>query len=203
MKIIVKHDIDKAVKAINNFDKRHLPEATAKSINITLFGLRKEMMKQLPKKLDRPTPATIKGFLVSKAHKNKLGGILFIKEFVEKYLKFQITGGVRTSERKIPIPYTPNARLNKYGNIVGKRSGLIKKKSQFIGTVKGITGVWERVKVKSTSQSKSPLKLIVGFHKTVDYQPKFPFFKIGRGYIRSKFQRNFVRAFNEAKRGIR
>lgn len=208
MKIIVKNNIDKAIKAINNFEKRHLPEATAKSINITLFGLRKEMMKQLPKKLDRPTPATIKGFLVSRAKKNKLGGVLFIKEFVEKYLKFQITGGVRTQERKIPIPYQPNARLNKYGNIVGKRSGLIKKKNQFFGTVKGITGVWERRKVRATSTSldtgnyTSGLKLIIGLHQSASYKPKFPFYKIGFGFVRSKFQKNFIKAFNEAKRGI-
>ena len=53
MKIILKDNIDKAVRKITNFEKRHLPETTAKAINITLFGLRKEMMKQLPKKLVR------------------------------------------------------------------------------------------------------------------------------------------------------
>ena len=67
MKIIVKHDIDKAVKAINNFDKRHLPEATAKSINITLFGLRKEMMKQLPKKTRQTYTCNNKRYPCSKS----------------------------------------------------------------------------------------------------------------------------------------
>ena len=199
MKIIVKDNIDKAVKSINNFEKKHLPEATAKSINITLFGLRKEMMRQLPKKLDRPTKKTVSGLFVFAAKRNKLGGILFVKDHIAKYLRFVIQGGTRQTNNKSTAAPSRNApeRVNAYGNIKGRRSGLIKNKDMFFGKIKYNPAVFQRL-------PENKVKVIFNLIPSPKYMKNmFPFYKIGFDYIRSKFQKNFVRAFNEAKRGIR
>ena len=193
MQIKIKDNIKEFSKKLDSFQKKQIPFATMKAINNTLFGLRKEMGKQTVKKLDRPTPFTQKGFLEHKAKKPKLTGTLYIRKEVEDYLQYVIDGGLRSTAKLIPIPFTPNARLNKYGNIIGKRTGLIKKKTQFIGTIKGVTGVWERY------NKGRNVKLIIGLEPKAQYeQGKFPFYKIGRMYINSTYTRQLKTALQRA-----
>ena len=196
MQVNVKTNIKEISKNLTRDQKKQVPFASAMAINNTLFQLRKEMGKQTRKKLDRPTKFTQNGFVVQKAKKQNLKGMLFLKDAVEKYLKFQIDGGVRSTGKYIPVPFKQNARLNKFGNIVGKRSGLIKKKSQFIGTVNGILGVWER-------QKGNKLKLIIGFERTVEYKPKLPFYTIAQKFSAAVFDRNFTKAIARAIKSAR
>ena len=190
MQVNIKDNIKEVTKWTTNVQKKQIPFATANAINHTLFGLRKEMKKQTVKKLDNPTPFTQNAFLVDKAKKTHLRGMLFIKEAAEKYLKFQIDGGVRATGKKFAIP-TSNAKLNKYGNIIGKRSGLVKKQNQFLQTINGITGVWERSK-------DNRLKLIIALRNSVQYKAKFPFYAIGKGFAANKFSKNFKSAMDKA-----
>ena len=127
MKIILKDNIDKAVRKITNFEKRHLPETTAKAINITLFGLRKEMMKQLPKKLDRPTKTTISGLFVfgAKSFSKLLSGWVFSENRKSRsFLRF--LGSRRKTSRD------PQSRIGNIlefsiqsGFLLGSREGFI------------------------------------------------------------------------------
>tara|TARA_B100001250_G_scaffold249230_1_gene214245 strand:+ start:1155 stop:1742 length:588 start_codon:yes stop_codon:yes gene_type:complete len=190
MQVNVKTNIKEITKWTTSVQKKQIPFATANAINQTLFQTRKVMMKQTEQKLDNPTPFTVKSFLVDRAKKTKLIGILFIREAAEKYLKFQIDGGTRSSGKKFSIP-TKNAKLNKYGNIIGKRTGLIKKQSQFLQTINGITGVWER-------QKDNTLKLIIALRNSANYKPKLPFYTIAQKYAASKFNKNLTNALNKA-----
>jgi len=199
MKISIDSNVKEVTKGLKRFQKKQIPFATSLAINNTLLALAGTPKKmgilgiQLDKKLDRPTPKTKKGFFVIRATKKKLIGILKIKDFVEDYLKFQIDGGIRSSGHRFAIP-TRNSKLNKFGNIIGKRTGLIKKNTQFFGTVNGITGVFER-----TNKNKK-IKLIHVLAKSATYKPKFPFYKIGGGYIANKFNDHFVDAMRKALR---
>jgi hypothetical protein len=198
MQIKVKDNIKEFSKKLNSFQKKQIPFATAQAINNTLFGLRKEMGKQTIKKLDRPVPFTQRGFLIDKAKKTNLVGVLRIKPEVASYLKYQIDGGVRSTAKKIPVPITKNKRLNKYGNIAGKRTGLIKGSKEFIGTIKDVTGVW-----KLGRKGETPT-LLIKFHDSVKYDKKpFDFYKIGRGYVRGTFNRQLSKAFRKALRTAR
>ena len=196
MQVNVKTNIKEISKNLTRDQKKQVPFASAMAINNTLFQLRKEMGKQTRKKLDRPTKFTQNGFVVQKAKKQNLKGMLFLKDAVEKYLKFQIDGGIRSTGKYIPVPFKQNARLNKFGNIIGKRSGLIKKKSQFIGTVNGLLGVWER-------QKGNKLKLIIGFERTVEYKPKLPFYTIAQKFSAAVFDRNFTKAIARSIKSAR
>ena len=197
IKLTVKDNIKQFSKKLTKFEKTQMPFAIANGINSTLFGLKKEMSKQAEKKLDRPTPATKKGFFVKKANKKKQFGFLAIKDFVAEYLKYQISGGTRSGSKKIPVPYTKNIRLNKYGNIIGKRRGLIKNPSkQFVAKIGGVSGVFQR-HGKGGKQSK----LIIGFKDSVTYNKKpFKFYTIGKSYINNTYNRNLDKAFKKAMR---
>ena len=113
-----------------------------------------------------------------------------MKDIVANYMHYQIEGGTRQTGKRIPVPYQPNARLNKFGNIIGKKTGLIKKSTQFMGTVGGTEGVFER--------TKDGLKLIIGFERSVNYTPRFPFYIIASKFSNSVFDKNFTKAFNRA-----
>lgn len=196
MRISVKDNIKEVTKGLSKTHREQVPFATASAINKTLFDLRKEMGKQTTKHLDRPTPFTQRGFVVGTAKKTTLKGMLFLKDVVEKYLKFQIEGGTRSTGKNIPIPYKPNARLNKFGNIIGKRSGLVKKTNQYIGEVNGINGVWEK-------QKSGKNKLIIAFERSVNYRKRFPFYTIAEMFSKNVFDKNFTKAFLKAVRSSR
>lgn len=195
MQINVKSNIKEITKFTTTVQKKQIPFATSVAINNTLFDLKKEMAKQMDKKLDRPTPFTRRGFFINKAKKNLLVGVLLMKDIVANYMQYQIEGGTRTTGKQIPVPYKPNARLNKFGNIIGKRTGLLKKNTQFIGNVSGTEGVYER--------TKQGLKLIIGFERSVNYRPKFPFYVIAEKFSNAVFDKKFVKAFSRALRSAR
>jgi len=198
MQIKIKDNIKEFSKGLNKFQKKQMPFATAQAINNTLFGLKKEMGKQTVKKLDRPVPFTQRGFLINKAKKTNQVGVLYIRPEVAEYLKYQIDGGVRSQATKIPVPILKNKRLNKYGNIAGKRSGLVKGSKEFIGTIKGVTGVW-----KQQRKGQAPI-LLIKFHDSVKYDKKpFDFYKIGNNYARNTFDRQLDKALKKALRTAR
>jgi len=195
MKVNVKSNIKEITKWTTNAQKKQIPFATSVAINNTLFDLKKEMAKQMDKKLDRPTPFTKRGFFINKAKKNLLVGVLLMKDIVANYMQYQIEGGTRSTGKKIPVPFKPNARLNKFGNIIGKRTGLIKKSTQFIGTVGNTEGVYER--------TKDGTKLIIGFESSVNYRPRFPFYTIAARFSNAVFDKNFTKSFNRALRSAK
>jgi hypothetical protein len=195
MQVSVKSNIKEITKFTTNVQKKQIPFATSVAINNTLFDLKTEMAKQMDKKLDRPTPFTKRGFFINKAKKNLLIGVLLMKDIVANYMQYQIEGGTRATGKQIPVPYKPNARLNKFGNIIGKRTGLIKKSTQFIGNINGTEGVYER--------TKQGLKLIIGFERSVNYRPRFPFYVIAAKFSNAVFDRKFAKAFERALRSAK
>jgi len=205
MKVSVKDNLKEVNKWTTNVQKKQIPFATAMAINKTLGigkgnrmkGLDREMQKQMIQKLDRPMARTTKAFYRIGARKTNLTGTLGFTEWANKFMQYLVHGGVRSGESsKVGVPYVPNAKLNKFGNIAGRKSGLIKKQSQFIGNIKSIDGVWERQKDRS-------VKLMVAFKNSVTYQAMFPFYKIAEKYSKARFDKNFSEAFAKALRSAK
>jgi len=200
--ISVKSNIDQVVKGLSKVQRKQVPFATSVALNDTAFGLQKEIKRQMPKKLDRPTPWTISGVQVKKSTKKKLVAVVYMagadglpKQNADrnKYMKYQVNGGTRTPKKsKIPVPYTKNMRLNKYGNMPrNKIKSLVAKPDVFVGNVKGVEGIWQRTR-------NSGIKLMVGFEDTATYRGRFPFNRIGEGFSLNKFTPNFTRALTRA-----
>ena len=202
MEVVIKSNIDQVVKGLSRIQRKQIPFATSVAINDTAFGLQKEIKRQMPQKLDRPTPWTVSGVLVRKSKKTDLEAFVYMagarglpKESADrnKYIKYQVNGGTRHPKKsKIPVP-SKNMKLNKYGNMPRNRiKSLIARKDVFVGNVKGIDGIWQR------NKDNSGIKLMVGFENTADYRSRLPFNRIGQGYTSSKFTRNFERALARA-----
>lgn len=206
MQIKIKDNIKQFTKGLSKVEKKQIPFATAQAINATLGigkgkkdkGLDREFAKQMVKKLDRPRPQTTKAFYRKPAKKAHLVGELGLQDWAAKFLTYQIDGGVRSGAKKIPVPITKNKRLNKFGNIAGKRSGLVKGSKEFIATIGGATGVW-----KQGRKGQQPT-LLIKFHDSVKYDKKpFDFYKIGNRYVSNTFVRQMKKSLTKALRSAK
>ena len=201
MQIRVDTNVKQFTKKLGFFEKDLMKSATPRAINKTLEKAQGHQLLLTKKFLDRPTRQTQKGFFVKFASKRNPIGSLNMKDFVEEYLQYQIEGGFRYSDKKNPVPIQGNARLNQFGNITGKRRGLIKNKNQFIAEIKGITAVWERVAVRrGHSGGVKPIILLT--QNFANYEKKYPFFKETKKLIDRTFNKQLKVAFARAKRKV-
>lgn len=187
MDISIKDDVKQVMKQLTRIQRKQIPFATSQAINDVAFMARKNLITSAKLKLDTPTPATLKGFLIEKARKSHLIGKVYITPHVAKYLKWQITGGTQSTSvhgaSMIAVPV--NAKLNKYGNIPNRKKGIVKTNKQFIGTYKGTYGVWQ----SSKKGGEGTIQLIAAFHDKVVHKKTFPFSKIINVTVDRKFKR--------------
>ena len=192
MKISLQSDIDRVIKNMSAIAKKQVPFAASQAINDVALDSQRALKIQAEKKLDRPTRATVNSFRVKRSTKLNLKAEVFILPWAYEYLKYQIHGGIRRSSGKgTGVPF--NARLNKFGNIPGRKKGLVKKKKQFIATIKGVSGVWERF-----GRGGKQLKLVIAFEKEVRYSKRFEFTKIVQGVVKNKFNSHFSKRLSSA-----
>ena len=195
----IRADIKGVTKHLNRIQRKQIPFAASVAINTTLKDVQRAEQKQMKTKLDRPTPQTIKALRVKFSNKRNLQGEVFLLDWAAAYLKYQIQGGTRRTKGGTTAVPTKNARLNKYGNIPGRRKGLVKRKTEFIATIKGQAGVWRR-----TGRGRKQVQLIHAFIKNPSYPAgRWPFYRIAKGVVDNKFKRNFHKALSQALRTAR
>lgn len=137
----------------------------------------------LPGVLDRPTPFTMKAFGVTAARKSNPQAEVFAKQAQAKYLMPSEVGGeqVLGAGRKIRTPV--DLKTNAYGNlpkgaIARKLNGGQSspgKRGFFLGVVKGINGLWQRVPGNRRKGSPPGLKLLIAFTRPVDVKAHLGF----------------------------
>lgn len=194
LNVSIESNIKEVTKKLNRFQKKQIPFVVSDSINEVSVKAVNAMRSQLAKKLDRPTMFTKKGVqLKFKARPRDLSALIQIPPIQSKYLEKQIEGGMKTADRqKIPVPYDKGI-LNAYGNIRGKKSGLIRRNTEFIGTVKGIDGVWRR-----TGGKRNPaVKLLIGFERTVMYTKRIEFYKTVSSVVKNNINKIMVKNFSK------
>lgn len=167
----------------------------ARGINDTAFRAITELRRQAPIKLDRPTPFTLSGFRYAKATPTNLNSRVYIDPLRARYMVYQVLGGTRRPEGKKFIPVPVRIRLNQYGNIAGKQKGLVRNDKQFIGTIKGVHGVWER-------QRSGKIILLVEFEQSVQYKMRFPFYKIVQGIANTYLLANIERRLQDTSKRL-
>ena len=175
---------------------RRFPQAVktglANGINRTARAIEQHQLIEMERTLDRPTPFTLNAIKVSPARADKPNpsAIIYIQPLQAKYLATAIHGG------QLPTILTPiNIKLNRYGNVTGKRGGMeaiaAKGKKRFIATINGTTGVWER-----RGRGGRQLKLLVMVKRDQPRQPRFDFYGIGQRVASERLTRDVVEAIH-------
>ena len=211
IQIKVKTETKRLKRWLSNVQKKQIPFATARAITQTLQIAKKDVLRQLDKDIDRPTPFTRRGFRVDGASKQTLSGRLFILPKQNDYLQWQIFGGVRTP-RGVAFALRPakpgpgRVRLNRFGNIpIGQQAKAQLAKGAFSATINGVAGIWKApTKTKSGKLRKgSRMQLLFAYEKQAVYRPRYRFFERGQNSIRVNWPRTFERSFRDALRSAR
>ncbi len=184
---------------MSNAVARKVPFAVSQGINKTLKDATREVIRQIPLKLDRPKTFSAKQAIAqtyTKKSENPHAASIFIKDIQAKYLKWQIEGGTQTRQEH---PVSPvNIKLTKkHGSIPNLKGGKvfktrIAKGKHFVAKIRGITGLWLRYgRTKGKKRPKGGVKLVLAIRDTKKYEKgRLPFYKISEGVIKSKLPKH-------------
>ena len=209
--IKIKVDTKRVKRFLSNVEKKQIPFATARAITQTLNIAKKDVIRQLDKDIDRPTPFTRRGFRVDGANKQNLRGRLFIMPKQNAYLQYQIFGGLRTPRGtafalRPAKPGHGRIRLNRFGNIPpGQQARAQIARGAFSATIGGVAGIWKApTKTKSGKLRKgSRMQLLLAYERQAVYRPRYRFFERGQNSIRVNWPRTFEKSFRDALRSAR
>lgn len=155
-----------------------ISRAIASGINKTVRHIEQHELVAMESSIDRPTPFSINALRTFKATPSRLQAKLFVQPMQAKYLHYTVYGG---KPDKLLVPILKNIQLNQYGNIVGKRKGFAgiqaavkkgkanKKRSLYLGKLRGTYGLWER------DRTANKLKLLIFLDKTPERKKRWNF----------------------------
>lgn len=152
---------------------RQIPFALSVGLNAAAAKAKTEVERRIDRAFDRPTPFTRRAVATLRATKSNLSAAVIIKDAQAAYLFRQEIGGQRRPARRaLVVPV--GARLNQFGNL-GRNAlkRLLARPDVFVGTIKGVGGVWERFKSRRTGFKG--VRLLIAFEPTANYKPRFGF----------------------------
>jgi len=194
--IQIKSNEKELKKKMGLFQRKHLPKATANAINEIGAKVVNAERTQIQKKLDRPTPFTIKSVDMPakfRAKPNDLSALVFIKKIAQDYLKHVYQGGIeRPAKSKIfaPVSSAGGERLNAYGNLIGLKAKRIdSRKDMFLNK----NALWKR-------EGDGGLKLIAVAKNFIKHRKLLDFFKIGFGVIKKNYDKELDKQIKKAIR---
>jgi len=194
--IQIKSNEKELKKKMGLFQRKHLPRATANAINEIGVKVVNAERAQIQKKLDRPTPFTIKSVDMPakfRAKPNDLSALIFIKKIAQDYLKHVYQGGIeRPAKSKIfaPVSSAGGERLNAYGNLIGLKAKRIdSRKDMFLNK----NALWKR-------EGDGGLKLIAVAKNFIKHRKLLDFFKIGFGVIKKNYDKELDKQIKKAIR---
>ena len=193
MKIQIDDNIKESTTWLMKQSKK-MPKITKNALNKTAFKVNDAEKAQMPKYLNNPTKFTMNGFRFVSATERKQQVKMFVAPIQAKYLWYQIEGGI-VKDVAVPVisNVTKEGRLNAFGNIKGKRTGLLKTKGDFFG--KGRGGRTNIYRTKGRVGHKTTTTQFVIKDQT--YKPKFPYYKIGFGVIDNTFDKILTKEWNK------
>jgi len=206
--IRLRTNVKEVTKGLTKLQRKQIPFATSRALNQTgvlaFKGLRKEARQTFDGGAAPGTLTALKprGRGVSRniiySTKKDLRTILFLPDWAAKYLQYQIKGGIRITKGAGTGVPTKNKPLNEFGNIKGRKTGLVKGKKQFVATLQGINGVWE----KYGRQGKN-IRLLIAFEKNPNYVKKFKYYetitRMAQVHFKRKLKISIGQALRDAK----
>jgi len=135
--------------------KKQIPFATAQALTSVARKIEAAQKTALSRKLENPTPFTVKAVGSTGARRDNLVAKVFVRDIAAGYLEpFEFGGHHKLNSQALLNP--KNIKLNKHGNLTRNKMAQLKAKPEvFVGDVGGVNGVWQR---KKTSKGKKVAK---------------------------------------------
>lgn len=202
--------------ALQAFQVKQVPFATALALTRLAQGVQKAEGQQVAETFDNPTPFTQNAFAVTPATKASQIAYVYAKDIAAQYLLPYVEGGMRFLGKKKAMLVPKGVAVNQYGNLTrGKLSSLKGKPNVFVGKIRTkdgrtVSGVWQRpgpmAKKARRSGEQTPrgkLKLLIRFEDTTPAQKHLLFVERARAYIQANAREEIERAFRIAARTTR
>ena len=166
-------------RKMNLFQRKHFPVAAANALNEIARKTANAERAQLQKKLDRPTPFSIRSINYFKAKPNDLSALIFIKDIAAKYLHYPLSGDTEVVPNRKLVPVGDGkGAVNKFGNITGlKNKSVDKAQNKFM------------TKDHLFKKQGKTTKLLAVWKQTIKHKKFMDFFAIGFAVIKNNYDK--------------
>ena len=157
VRISVRNDYLRAMRALNDLSAKQLPFATAAALTDTAQAARAEVTAALPRIFDRPVPFTVNALGFKPATKADLTAEVFVRDIQGRYLLHEEIGGTRTpaeNSRKPGAAFSEPGKvaLDAYGNIPNGTIANLAKLSQAVASAQKLA---EEARVAARERGKT------------------------------------------------
>ncbi|TKI02884.1 hypothetical protein [Martelella alba] len=200
--------------------QRQIPYAMARALTSTARQIQEAEKVKMQRVLQSPTPFTVNAVGSIGARKDNLVAKVFVRNIAAAYLEpFEFGGVHKLNSQALLNP--KDIRLNKYGNLTKNKLAQLKaRRDVFIGTVDGVNGVWQRVKVKAGRKGKkrlprsakgtrrersntTKLRLLIRFGNALPVQEHLGYMKTAQTMADRRMPGEMSKALDEAMRTAR
>jgi len=184
-----------AASRLRKMQRTQIPFATAQAMNKTIAQVHQVERIRARADLDEPMSTTINAIRYKRTHKRELEAKVYILPAVSRFLRYQIEGGSRAPRGSVEA-LPRDIKLNRFGNIPGRRTNkigkLLQKPNVFEAKRGSINGIWQRTR-------SGGLKLLIEYKKqAVKYKARFKFYRYASVTTSRVWPRNFKRALEQA-----
>ena len=200
MQMNVNSNFKQLNRSLDDIGRRQLPFAYSKTINDTMFAVRKHVVeKTYPKSFEQRNKRFFNAILRPKySKKNDLHARIFDavgREYLERHTK----GGLKVGRGNIAIPSTQTKSLRGATGRIPKRLAprkLVDTPRGFIGKVRNQPAILQR----ASKKKPYPIKVVYLLEKTARIKKSFPFYEDAFRITRNMMPRFFKTNFNNAMR---
>lgn len=193
-----RHNIGEVERGMSDFARKQLPFSVSQALNATAGEVGANTVKRMARKLDRPTPFTLKGFLVRRTTKTRQAAAVFAKDIRGKYRRILEEGGTHFPKPgRTALVLPARIRLNRYGNMArGAVWRALARDKVFSGDPRGARpgGIYER----TGRGGRGDLRMLAGYTKRARYRPQFGFRDAARKTALAWMPRHFEEAMRRA-----
>ncbi|MCB5199031.1 hypothetical protein LGQ03_07245 [Loktanella sp. TSTF-M6] len=193
--ISIADNIDEFQRGLSDFARNQLPFAVSQALNDTVGEVEEAWRVQLQRRLDNPTPFTLRGTFKQRSSKTRLTASVAFRDIQSSYLRRLVTGGTRLPRnRALLMPV--GQRTNKYGNMPrGAVKRVLAKPNVFSGKVNGVGGIWQRPARRAKGGKP---KLLIAFRPQARYAKQLDLQRPAEGRARTAFPTRFGVRFRAA-----
>jgi hypothetical protein len=199
-------DITSNAKAVLKGMEQHArqaPYAISRAINDTADELVKAETTEIKRKVDRPTPFTMRTWAMQRSSKARLTAAVYAREIQAAYLLFSEEGGSRTPKNRANV-VPEGVRVNQYGNMPNKavKKMIADKKRYFSGVPRGWDGarpgIWRRMGTLGSGKGRKALRLEVAYIGDAHYTKRTDFHGVAQRLVQQRFETHLRKRIGEA-----